>query len=201
MKEALIKAARKNPKSPLANVVRNVEQAQNEERHAERKARELGKLGGRFEYVGKVWLNHKMGNSVFVKTLREEWKELPPLLANIDENNRAELVAKLAKGLMLWENINSSYDILLRSTTLKNPLKQQQRRSYERKFSPEAQLFLAVVGEISGNSQEQQASFLNSMSNSRKLPQGLVSLDQTFPLIGEYLVQPIKNRPQSPRLS
>lgn len=203
MREAFREAARENPKSPISGVVRGVERKQYEERKAERHARELDKLGGRLEYIGRVWLNHRMRNhvSISMRTLKEEWKELPPLLANIEESERVELIGRLAKGLMLSEErTNAYYKQTAIRRILENPLEDIQAIFAKKtRFSPASEAFFEALTDICGYSKEQKASFKEFMSSREDLS-GLVRLPQTFPAVAEWLVQS-RNDSQSSRLS
>ena len=190
MREAFRKAAEQNPNSPTTKIVKGVAQSQWKERQAQRHARELEKLGGRFEYIGKKYLSHRVGSyvSISMRALKEEWHELPPLLANIEESERPELISSLAKGLMLSENLNSSYHSVVAARILNNSLDELSQMLSRKRFSMASLVFFDVISDISGHSKEQKASFRDFM-NKRDDLHGSVSLPQVFPAVAEWLVQ------------
>lgn len=191
MREEFLRAARQNPKSPIADAVRGIERTQFEGRRAERRAKELEKLGGRFEYIGNNWLNQIMGNpiTISIRDLRKEWgEELLPQLSNSEVSERPQIISRLAKGLMLSENLNSSYRVTVASVILNNPLGELSQMFITKKISPASKVFLQAISDISGYSRKQKALFGNFM-NGRKDLQGSVTLPQTFPAVAEWLVQ------------
>jgi len=188
MREAFRKAANQNPDSKLAGVIKNIEYSQYTERRAERHARELEKLGGRFEYVGNMWLNRIMGNPIpILRTeLRREWHQelLLQLHNNIEENDRPQLISRIADGLMLSERSNSSYKVISERTILSHPF----RGLSDERFSPASKYFFQIVADISGYSENEKTDFRNFVVERVDI-HGYSKLTDVFPAVAEWLVQ------------
>jgi hypothetical protein len=168
-------------------MLNNAVQVQYREGQVERRKRELDKLGGRFEYIGREWLTHGMVNSVVRRKVKEEWHELPPLLANIEEGERPQLISRLAKSLRLSENSNSSYRVIA-ARILNNRLEGPSQMLSTKRFSTVSEVFFEYISDIAGYSKEQKALFRDFM-NKREDLNGSISLPQTFPAVAEWLVQ------------
>lgn len=199
MREAFLKLARENPKSPIAGIVRGVELTQSEELQAERRTRDLERWGRKFEYIGNSWFHRHGPDSV--EKIREEWPRLQQLLAGMQESERRQMISRLADGLNVSEKkLPSEYRVMAALEMLNNPLVKVEEMFSGRGFSPASNVFIEVIGDLSGYSKEQRASFGNFM-NRREDLRGSVTLPQTFPAVAEWLVQQSRNNPQSSRLS
>ena len=196
IRAALQRALSEKPNRSIRKMFVDAERSQYEERETRRHRIELDKLGGRFEWIGSVWSNQIMGKSIVisVKEVKQEWQELLSRLASTEEEERTQLISKLAHGLMLSEDQDLE-------GIRRNIVVGDNQNIFDRKrFTPASRVFLRTVAELSDYSAKQSKSFEGFVNKRVDWSHGLVTLPQTFPVVADWFVQS-RNSPQSFKLS
>lgn len=187
MLEAFRKAAKQNPNSEATGIFKGVEHSQYVTRQARKHERGLEKLGGEFENIGGRWLGYLQEKSLSAKQIREDWRNLLPRLANIQEGERTGLITRLAKGLMLSED-NTNSD----RYTMPGPLFKYSGHFQEIpngvRLSPQSTYFIGAVSELHGDYGKEGTSLIDFVG-SRGDSRGLVRLPKVLPVVAEWLVQ------------
>ena len=195
--EALRKALEENPDSKLAPAIKSVNQAQAKELKVEKHRKELERLGGRFEYLGRSWYHLGTGftrsypskelNSIV--EIRKEWQNLQARFIYLQKSDRLQMLAKLAIGMDLSEGHTADfYRKLAFNEMLNNPLQVVQEIFRDVRFSPASIAFLGALSDISEHNDAKKASF-NDFMGKRKDLRGLVKLPQIFPAVADWFVQ------------
>jgi hypothetical protein len=173
------------------------------EQYKDRRKQEAEKLGGRFEHTGISWYHLILDiPNMTARDIKKQWKEeLLPQLASIEESERHEIIAHLARGLYLSEYPNSSGQRnLSRRTPLSQNLEKFLQGFNSERFSPSSKVFFMVIAQLSEYSKDELNSFEDFLRKKGRLPHKNVKLEQTFPVVADWLVQS-RSGSQSSRLS
>lgn len=206
MREALNKALRDNPNSPLAGDIVSANNERHKEARNERHKRDLGRLESRFQRVGFSYhytesfmsFAHRRLNP---EELKQEWQQLQTSLAGVSEAERPQMISALADGMRLGEgDVTSGYlRKMLAMDMLNNPLGSVKELFTGIKFNTASKAFFVALSNISGYSREQRSQFEEFMYGRKELSR-TPTLSEVLPAVAEWLVQS-RNNTQSSRLS
>ena len=187
VRNALQRALSETPNPIIKGMLR--EAATNQ--YKDRRKNEAEKLGGRFEHTGMSW-HHLIINTpnMTARDIKKRWKEeLLPQLKNIEEAERPQVIARLAEGLYLSENPQSSERYLTFLTDLSQNMNKFLRRFSPERFSPPSKAFFMVIAQLSEYSRDELKTFGDFLRERDRLPRAGVTIQQTFPVIADWLVQ------------
>ena len=218
--EQIMRAERKNPDSPTSRNVGNSERARIKRKArklAGRRERELQAvidanqvtldaeigLGKRFEEVGLSWKEYLTNDPSKGRMVKQQWQNLLSEFTAAREYKRVRMLNWLANGLGLSEqNTDTLRQEANSGAFFRYPLYVYQQIRGGNRFSLASSLLIEVVGEMTlGRSEEERDKFRNDIIDTKNL-RGLpsVSLTQTFSPIANWLADPSRSVPQSPRL-
>lgn len=150
------------------------------------------KLGGRFEHAGMSWFHLTVGiPNMSARDIKKQWKEeLLPQLSSIEENERPEIISRLAKGLLLSEDPRSDGQRVLSTRSyLSQNMEKFVRRFNSKRFSPASKVFFRVVAQLSEYSSDELNLFGDFLKENGRLPDKDVKLEQAIPAVAEWLIQ------------
>lgn len=159
----------------------------------------LIELSRKFREVGESWREILDTDSNSSGAVRKDWQALLPQFASSSENERLSILNWFANGLGISEERPEDLDAYSLY-----PLDSYQKMNRGKTFSLASMLILEVVSDISGSTENQKRSLVNSLESStinREDIKGQVKLNHIFPGIAQFIVRQFENSRQSPRLS
>ena len=198
MYEAFRKAAKEKPRDPTARDVFKVSDNQRQEKQVERKAKEVEGLKTEFRAIGSNWFLLK-GNPVKASwqrvtetSLKQNWQRAIAKLSRFDADQQASALDNFSQGMDLSEeHLHPAYyrvEAELSSIWSKIDLLRR-LRGRRQSLSPVSRMYIEVVKDIAGYSDEQKKSLDEFME--ANLPQERVQLPQTIKTLTLWLQKPL----------
>lgn len=195
MREAFEQARRENPDSPLAPIIKDVDQAQTAEKidqiRKQKEKKQLAEVKKQFYNLGEMWFDTQAdifpGNRIPIEQRRKEWLQGLTTLRDKPSEQRIELLNTMASGMQLTgDHAPPVYARSFFTISFDNPFDFLRDALSGVNFTPQSILFMNAISDMSGHSEGEKQEFKDFMTKKSEL-KGKIGLPQLFPGISRWL--------------